>query len=498
MRKKKVGSYLDILNREVYASIPAHLLNGKWTYKTIQELADTYLDCSVQDLCGLDTENDPFYCGAPGHKSKAEWIEKHWPEIMRGREKISIRTVHYWLATKKVEFPEGYRGQKGKDHYMNDEGCLGLCNLAVKYARYLGLVRYDQIVDEKTSEPKDNTRYYTWREAKTELSWDIEEPDLPEADLPNLSFPDLPSFNVDTFDVPQKYHLEIWCEKSTMNHILEPLAKKYKAVYQDLSGESSATRVRDAVLRIKIDGRPVRICYISDYDPAGENMPRAMSVKLWHGLLERCPDMDVRVYPIALTEEQVNEYDLERIPLKESELRGKGFEERHDKVGGVELDALEATHPGLLRSIVSDWLDGYFDHDLEDDVESAKEDLEEKLTDIEEEALEPMQDRLDDFEQRWEKMCEQVKELITPMFEERDELWAEAYDLLDACTVDYSEDDMPQPEYEDEDPHPLFDNMRKRLVQNLFFQAHKRNTPLEEVQKQVDESGIETDRGLAG
>jgi len=491
-RKKKYGSYKSFLNREVFESIPLELLEGKWTYEKIQDLAENYLDCPVQDLCGLDTENDPFYCGAQSHRSKAEWIEKHWKAIMFGREKISIRTVHYWLATKKVAFPDGYRGQKSKSHYMNDEGCLGLCNLAVKYARYLGLVRYDQIVDEKTSEPTDNTRLYKWLPAETELSWKIEEPELPESDLPNLSFPDLPSFEIREFDVPQKYHLEVWCEKSTMNHILEPLAKKYKAVYQDLSGESSATRVRDAVLRIKTDGRPARICYISDYDPAGENMPRAMSVKLWHGLIEKCPDMDVRVYPIALTEEQVNQYDLERIPLKESEMRGKGFEERHKEVGGVELDALEATHPGLLRDIVAEWLDGYFDYDLDKEVEDAKEDLEKKLETIEEEALAPIQGKIEEFKERWDKMCELVKELVEPMFEERDELWSEAYDLLDAYDVDYSEDDMPQPEYEDEAPYPLFDNMRSRLVQNFFLQAHKRNIPFEEVQRQIDESGIDS------
>jgi hypothetical protein len=157
---------------------------------------------------------------------------------MRGREKISLRTIHYWFSTKKVAFPEGYKGGKYKDgtqkpHYMNDEGCLALCNLAVKYARNLGLVRYDQIVDEKTSEPKDNTRLYTWRSAETELSWDIEEPEFPDPDLPNLSFPDLPSFGIREFAVPQKYHLEVWCEKSTMNHILEPLANMRMRLIQN-------------------------------------------------------------------------------------------------------------------------------------------------------------------------------------------------------------------------------------------------------------------------
>jgi hypothetical protein len=52
-----------------------------------------------------------------------------------------------------------------------------------------------------------------------------------------------------------------------------------------------------------------------------------------------------------LTREQAQQFNLPRIPIKESDLRRKGFEERNGE-GAVELDALEALHPGELASLV--------------------------------------------------------------------------------------------------------------------------------------------------
>ncbi len=322
-RKKKYGSYKSFLKREVFESIPTVLFTGDWSYEVIQTLADEYLDCPVQELCGLDTENDPFYCGAPSHKAKAKWIEKYWPEIMEGRKKVSLRTVHYYLASIKAPFPEGFQGLKTLDHYDNTKECVALVNVAIKYARYLSLISYDDIVDEKSSEPHDFTGYKDlssrpeglqhWRDyresdlpALPRFALDLEGYDtanLPEPQLEAFKFPSMPSLNIGSLAVPQKYHLEIWCEKSTQNYVLEPIAEEYKAVYQDLGGESSSTRVMAAAERSIKDGRPARIAYVADYDPAGENMPRAMAVKLQHALIERRSTIDVRLYPMRLTED---------------------------------------------------------------------------------------------------------------------------------------------------------------------------------------------------
>src|SRR5580765_2919004 len=101
-RKKKDGTYLDILRREVFESIPRDLLEIKWTYSIIQDLADNYLNCPMQDLCGLDTGNDPFYCGMPAQVRDAKWLSDWWSKIVAyARGKVSPRTAHYYLASVK-------------------------------------------------------------------------------------------------------------------------------------------------------------------------------------------------------------------------------------------------------------------------------------------------------------------------------------------------------------------------------------------------------------
>ncbi len=62
--------------------------------------------------------------------------------------------------------------------------------------------------------------------------------------------------------------------------------------------------------------------------------------------------------PLVLTREQVERYGLPRIPIKDSDRRKAGFEERFGE-GAVELDALEAVFPGELARIVSEAIARY-------------------------------------------------------------------------------------------------------------------------------------------
>jgi hypothetical protein len=55
---------------------------------------------------------------------------------------------------------------------------------------------------------------------------------------------------------------------------------------------------------------------------------------------EYAPNADIKLIPLALTRDQVITYQLPRIPIKESDGRRAGFEERYG-AGAVELDALE-------------------------------------------------------------------------------------------------------------------------------------------------------------
>jgi hypothetical protein len=65
------------------------------------------------------------------------------------------------------------------------------------------------------------------------------------AELP--SFPDLPAYDLSGYNAVQRYHLEIWCEKSTMNDVLLPLARRYGATLQIGVGELSITKTLSLV-----------------------------------------------------------------------------------------------------------------------------------------------------------------------------------------------------------------------------------------------------------
>jgi hypothetical protein len=169
---------------------------------------------------------------------------------------------------------------------------------------------------------------------------------------------------VDGYDyhqADQPYLLEVWIEKSTMDDILLPVCRSSGMNLVTGVGYLSVTRVVEMLRRVAAHRKPTRIFYISDHDPSGEGMPiqAARQAEFW--LRQYDADMGIKLTPIALDAEQAASYDLPRAPIKDSNLGRAGFEERHG-AGAVELDALEALHPGelarLLREAASPYVDG--------------------------------------------------------------------------------------------------------------------------------------------
>src|SRR4029077_6310446 len=115
-------------------------------------------------------------------------------------------------------------------------------------------------------------------------------------------------------------------------------------------GEVSTTRCEELVDRAVANGRPVRILHVTDFDPAGRDMPISAAVKIDFFAKKSGVDLDIRLEHVVLTEEQCIQYRLPRTPIKETENRAASFEARYG-AGATELDALEALHPGVLRQI---------------------------------------------------------------------------------------------------------------------------------------------------
>jgi hypothetical protein len=401
------------------------------------------------------TRRDPFTAGQAARRAAAQWFAELWQrfDIQPGAH---LRRIHYLLISQEpgtVTLPDG-------SPYINVDRCFDTLNEASLDTRYLGLIRPEWLVDRRNAEPE------------VYLVNDTSEPEL-------TTTGGLPDYELAAFTVPQleltpptiaqRFHVELWCEKSTMNDILMPLGERYGINVVTGVGEMSHTRCIELVARAEESGRPVRILYISDFDPAGASMPVAVARKIEHRLYqEALHDLDIQVRPIVLTHDQCVRYRLPRTPIKDSETRAAVFEARFGE-GATELDALEALHPGELARILTREIRRYHDTDLEGNIEdvaaAAQDDLDEVNAAVRKRhakaiaALEAERKKIAAAVAAFEKKAKPVLRQI-----ERD-LEAEAPDL-DAY-------DWPEPDEGDDDDDPLFDSTRDFVDQVDRYKAHQ-------------------------
>jgi hypothetical protein len=205
----------------------------------------------------------------------------------------------------------------------------------------------------------------------------------------------------------QPYHLEVWVEKSTMDDVLLPVCEAYCADLVTGEGEMSITSVYELSRRLRQANKPTRILYVSDFDPAGKSMPRAVARKIeW---MIRGTEVEVKLCPLVLIAAQVREYGLPRTPIKETERRGAKFEECNG-AGAVELDALEALHAGKLARIVSEALGEFWDEDAAEEAQEKEAALRLAI----QSAVKVVTDRYQAQIAALESMRQELKELAIP------------------------------------------------------------------------------------
>jgi hypothetical protein len=421
----------------------------------------------VTDLLAMSHAHDPFYRGQPRDTQMAAWFGTIWKKLgltsatLRG-QKVHLRRLHYLLVSRSGEMPPiTWGGKRGR--YRNIQEHWEALVTAALNARYLGVVPFGAIEDQRNAAPRRFAPYtseipdptVSATRGRSSFAW-----------LPRELVNELPSFDLDGYKSRQRYHLEVWVEKSTMEDVLLPICKALKANLMHASGELSVTQVYEAANRIIASGRPARIFYISDYDPAGQRMPVSAGRKLeWFMRSKDSPlspdfyeyldedEYDVTLTPIALTEEQVSEYDLPRQPLKDQP--GKGQWEAVRGKGAVELDALEALHPGTLARIVRDSLGEYYDIGLDNNVTLAEDEAKSYLTSEAEEIQEKYQDRLDKLQADYAALYREVTPRLAAMTEELDRVMGEMADEMESFAEDIDiAKDYPVPEAEEVDDDP--------------------------------------------
>lgn len=236
------------------------------------------------------------------------------------------------------------------------------------------------------------------------------------------------------------------CEKSTMNDILEPIAQEYGATLQIGVGELSITRSLRLAQRIAEKGKPARIFYISDFDPAGKSMPVAVARKLEYFAHDLGLDLDAQLYPLVLTEDQCRDYRLPRTPIKDTEKRGAAFESRFG-AGATELDALQALYPGELERIVRGALDDFYDHELARRVRRARNELYEAMEAARQEVLERHVEAIGEVEGAYQTLTEEFRERLAAWDEGRKALWSDIADELADAQPELDSYPVPEPEW---------------------------------------------------
>lgn len=478
----------------------------QWDYETIKELSRQTQGVNIADLCALAPNNDPFYTGRPSERAAAEWFAGLWQRFGY-RSGVHLRRVHYQVVSQDplVLRPDGTL-------YENTEACWAYLCSAGKWARYLGLIDPLAFKDKRNPKPGifahwSNPGDFSY--SNPEPDYELEDPEdwnwyglpgLPELpDLPH-GLPDLPGFYVYGYDVQQAYHVEVWVEKTTMDDILEPLCREYRANLITGAGEMSITAVLDFLKRARESERAARILYVSDYDPAGLGMPISVARKIeFYQRADGYGDLDVRLQPIVLTADQVERYRLPRVPVKDSDLRKANWQAHHGK-GQVELDALEALHPGELAGVVEGALLNYYDTTLTDRAKQERDGLKEALAEARANTLECHHDELHELQADYEalqadfaKVQERFDELAATFQPELDalqddlagivergrELYQGARDDLDAIDIDTGDYPLPEPDLPPESNGTLYVSGRDYLDQVTMYQAYRENDKVE-------------------
>jgi hypothetical protein len=143
-------------------------------------------------------------------------------------------------------------------------------------------------------------------------------------------------------------YVEIWLEKDALAGVIYPITAYYDVPLMVARGYASLSFLHTAAEYIKRLTVPTFIYHLGDFDPSGVNAGE----KIEETLREMAPHAEIYFERIAVTPEQIEEWDLPTRPTKASDTRSKNFGEI-----SVELDAID---PNTLRGLVQATIEQHF------------------------------------------------------------------------------------------------------------------------------------------
>ena len=182
-------------------------------------------------------------------------------------------------------------------------------------------------------------------------------------------------FRVDRW-LGQSWHVEVMVEKQALEGVLEPVCNREDVRFTANKGyvsQSIMYLAAERIARAVKQGKDCAIIYLGDHDPSGLDMDRDLAdrynVFLWG-------NSDVEVERIALTWDQIEQYQPPENPAKTTDSRYRAY---IAQFGGSswELDALE---PSVLADLVTRAIRSYRDDHLWDDAIKVEKQMRRELT----------------------------------------------------------------------------------------------------------------------
>lgn len=177
----------------------------------------------------------------------------------------------------------------------------------------------------------------------------------------------------------QPKYIEIWTEKDALRGVFNPITDKYDVPLLVARGQVSRTAIYQASERFKErvkEGKKCHLFYFGDFDPSG--------LSIYRSLCERLSDMEVAFQltlefeRIALTSEQIAEYNLPQDPAKRKDPNYDKFVAEYGN-NVVELDSLP---PDVLQRLIEDTIKSCIDFEKLQEVQKTEKKEKDKLISI--------------------------------------------------------------------------------------------------------------------
>lgn len=464
----------------------------------VQRVADAN-DVEVDDLLFQTRESDPHWMGTGTERKQADWAKKWYHRMIDGREGDTIhpRGLHYWMISQEedIEPPTNYPEWETYEHTNACAQYIGNC---LTKARVLGEIPFDAIRDESVEVDQIN-RISSGRGSSLQadpfdygnLGSGLKGPKVGRFHLPPrnkdncavMAYGDFDGF-IESYasEIAKEarisltiddnrlrpYYVEVWSEKKVPTEVENVIREYPVSRYIQGSGRMGWTEVHKFKKNVEKAGKPGYILYLSDWDSAGQNMPKEVATKINYFRAEDALSEDVKVDQLAITDEQVEEHDLPQSYDKDEPY--------------VELNALESDI-SMYCNIVRESLEGLQPPNLEEAIEAEKsrvesivyqrakselEAREDQLRPLYEDAagvVEEYNDQVDEYDEAYREHLRPIRKRLSRLKSD-DRIETLREETLEVPEdIDYPRASVPEVEPKDEPEDPLYDSGRS-LIEN--------------------------------